>query len=77
MTPNEICNGDLPMYGHSLPRILSVLSITRRKLGLPVSTVDDIILNKATDRPPSTEEKVMAQPRDVGWGKDQPGHAVG
>ena len=36
---------DSPMYSHSLLKILHVLSITRRKPGLPVvseSTVDDI-----------------------------------
>lgn len=63
-----------PMYSHSFPRILTVLSNTRRKLGLPVvSVVDD--MNEAlgrTDKSPSTEEKVMAQPRDEGQGKGQP-----
>ena len=41
----EIYNRDSPIYNHSLPRVVSVLSITRRKLGLPViSTVDDMKL---------------------------------
>lgn len=55
------------MYNHSLPKIFSVLSITRRKPVLPVvSTVDDMKWNimamnnvlRKIGRSPSTEEKV-------------------
>ena len=55
------------MYNHSLPKIFSVLSITRRKPVLPVvSTVDDMKWNimamnnvlRKIGRSPSTEGKV-------------------
>lgn len=70
------------MYNHSLPKILSVLSITRRKPGLPVvslTTVDDMKWNlMGVDNAlrkilliclRQRKRKLMAQPEDVG--KDQ------